>query len=124
MADPEEAEAETDETASPTPAEAAEEEEDPNQDEIEKKADMERQAPLVGLGDITKMKEMLFSVQDGRAIPVWIETGISSETNIEIQGEQVTDGMEIVCGSFKVLNRELKPRDAVEPAEGGSGRPQ
>ena len=66
------------------------------------------------LGDITKMKEVLFAIVDHRVKPVWVETGISSDTHYEISGEGLTENMEVVSGPFKTLNRELKPGDLVE----------
>ncbi|HPQ70145.1 MAG TPA: efflux RND transporter periplasmic adaptor subunit [bacterium] len=84
----------------------------------------EKTAPAEAPGSIKRLKELLFAIKDNRAVPVWITTGISSETQIEIEGEQVAEGMEIVCGSFKTLNRELKPNDLLEiEPEGKPGQP-
>lgn len=66
------------------------------------------------IGDLSKMKELVFAIEDNRIKPVWIETGISSEKNIEIRGEGLTEGMPVVCGPFKTLNRQLKPGDLIE----------
>jgi len=73
-------------------------------------------------GDVAKMKELLFAVKDHRAVPVWVTTGISSETDIEVSGEGLAPDMEIVCGNFKTLNRELKPNDLVEVPTGKKGK--
>ncbi|NLH50382.1 MAG: efflux RND transporter periplasmic adaptor subunit [Myxococcales bacterium] len=70
------------------------------------------------LGDITKMKEVLFAIVDHRVKPVWVETGISSDTHYEISGEGLTENLEVVSGPFKTLNRELKPGDLVEVGKG------
>ena len=78
----------------------------------------------VGAG-IARLKELLFAIQDDRAVPFWITTGISSETNIEVEGEGVAESMQVVCGNFKTLNRELKPNDLLEIApEGQNGPPE
>jgi HlyD family secretion protein len=68
-------------------------------------------------GDFTKMKELLFVVRNNRVMPLWITTGISSDTNIEVQGQGIAEGMEIVCGDFKTLNRTLRPNDLLERSE-------
>jgi hypothetical protein len=65
-------------------------------------------------GDISKMKELLFAVKDKRAQPVWVKVGISSDTHMEIAGDGLAEGMELVCGPFKTLNRTLKPNELVE----------
>lgn len=67
-------------------------------------------------GDFSRMKELLFVIQENRATPFWIETGISSDTHIEVVSEEVAEGMEIVCGDFKTLNRVIKPNDLLEAA--------
>jgi len=66
------------------------------------------------IGDLSKMKNVLFAIENERIKPVWIETGISSDTHIEITGEELAEGMQIVCGPFKTLNRQLQPGDLVE----------
>lgn len=73
------------------------------------------------IGDITKMKELLFAIVDGAAQPLWVETGISSDTQMEVTGEGLAADQEIICGPFKTLNRELKPGDLVTVAPGASG---
>jgi len=84
------------------------------QDESAEKKPM----PVIGQGDFTKLKELLFAVENDRATPIWVTTGISSDTNIEIEGEGVAEDMTIICGSFKTLNREIKPNDLVVVAPG------
>ncbi len=107
------------EQASPTPTEG----EDATPAAAEEAAENAESAEAPG--SIKRLKELLFAIKDNRAVPVWITTGISSETDIEIEGEQVAEGMEIVCGSFKTLNRELKPNDLLEiEPEGKSGKPE
>ncbi|HPM75525.1 MAG TPA: efflux RND transporter periplasmic adaptor subunit [bacterium] len=124
MRDPEQLAKEADknkkaENASPTPA--ASEQATPAA--TEEAAD--KSEPAEAPGSIKRMKELLFAIKDNRAVPVWIVTGISSETDIEVEGEQVVDGMEIVCGSFKTLNRELKPNDLLEiEPEGKAEQPE
>jgi HlyD family secretion protein len=68
-------------------------------------------------GDLAKMKELLFLIVNNRATPLWIKTGISSDTHIEVQGEGLREGAEVVCGDFKTLNRTLKPHDLLERSE-------
>jgi HlyD family secretion protein len=70
------------------------------------------------LGDITKMKEVLFAIDNHRIKPVWVQTGISSDAHYEISGEGLVENLEVVCGPFKTLNRELKPGDLVEVGQG------
>lgn len=81
--------------------------------ETESPADENDSNIAVG-GSISRLKELLFAIQDNRSVPVWITTGISSETNIEVEGEKVAEGLQIVCGSFKTLNRTIKPGDLLE----------
>jgi HlyD family secretion protein len=71
------------------------------------------------VGDFSKMKEMLFAIDEGVLRAVWIETGISSDSHMEVAGEGLAEDLEIVCGPFKTLNRELKPGDHVA-ASGGA----
>jgi len=71
------------------------------------------------VGDISKMKEMLFRIEDNRVHPLWVETGISSDTHMEITGENLAEDIQVICGPFKTLNRMLKPDDLVEIQPGG-----
>ncbi len=68
-------------------------------------------------GDFSKMKELLFVVKNERAVPLWVTTGISSDTHIEVSGEGLQENMEVVCGDFKTLNRQLRPNDLLERSE-------
>jgi HlyD family secretion protein len=60
---------------------------------------------------------------DGKALFRKVKTGISSETDIEIQSGELKSGEKVVTGPYKVL-RELKPGDLVEVQKrprGGAG---
>ncbi len=70
-------------------------------------------------GDISKMKELLFRIDEESVSPLWIETGISSDTHMEITGEGLAEDLQVVCGPFKTLNRLLKPGDSIAIQPGG-----
>ncbi|PLX31198.1 MAG: efflux RND transporter periplasmic adaptor subunit [Ignavibacteria bacterium] len=53
-----------------------------------------------------KPQEVVFIVRDGRARKLEVQTGISSDTYIEIE-TGVEEGMEIVKGSYRAISREL-----------------
>jgi HlyD family secretion protein len=59
------------------------------------------------------LKEVLFAAHDGRAAMVPVKTGISSDFDIEVQGA-VEAGIELICGPFKILNKQLKPGDLLD----------
>lgn len=54
-----------------------------------------------------KMREVVFVVKDGVAHIRPVKTGISSDTDIEIQ-EGVKEGEKVVVGSFRALSKELR----------------
>jgi HlyD family secretion protein len=54
-----------------------------------------------------KPKEIVFAVENGVAKAVPVKRGISSDQFVEIS-EGVKEGMEIVSGSYKAINRELE----------------
>lgn len=54
-----------------------------------------------------KLKEVVFSVVDGRASLVVVKTGISSDFDYEVEGP-IEPGLPLVCGPFKALNKELE----------------
>jgi HlyD family secretion protein len=54
-----------------------------------------------------KPKEIVFSVENGVAKAVPVKRGISSDQYVEIS-DGVKEGMEIVTGSYKAINRELE----------------
>jgi len=59
------------------------------------------------------LKEVVFHVTDGAAKMVLVETGISSEYEIEISGE-IGEGDEVISGPFRTLNKDIKDGDAVK----------
>lgn len=61
----------------------------------------------------TKLKELVFIVEDGRAKVVEIKTGISDFDNIEIL-DGITEGTELVSGPYFVVSKQLKDKDAVK----------
>ncbi|HDP98887.1 MAG TPA: efflux RND transporter periplasmic adaptor subunit [bacterium] len=60
-----------------------------------------------------EMIEVLFIVEDGVAKLVAVETGISSDTHIEVK-KGVTEGQQVVTGSYRVLSKTLKNGDRVK----------
>jgi HlyD family secretion protein len=54
-----------------------------------------------------KAKEIVFAVDNGVVKAVPVKRGISNDTYVEIT-EGVTEGMEVVSGSYKAINRELE----------------
>jgi HlyD family secretion protein len=54
-----------------------------------------------------KPKEIVFVIENGVAKAVTVRRGISSDQYVEIV-EGVTDGAEVVSGSYKAINRELE----------------
>lgn len=53
-----------------------------------------------------KPQEVIFIIRDGRARKLEVETGISSDTYIEIKSG-VEEEMEVVKGSYRAISREL-----------------
>ncbi len=64
-----------------------------------------------------KLKDVVFKVIDGRATMTVMETGISSEFDMEVTGD-LAAGDEIVCGPYKILNKTLADGDLLEMGEG------
>ena len=69
------------------------------------------------------LKEVVFTATDGRAAMVQVTIGISSDFDMAIEGE-LEPGTQLICGPFKVLNKELKVGDLLdvkdEAAVGGA----
>lgn len=61
----------------------------------------------------TKLKELIFIVEDGRAKIREIKTGISDFDNIEVL-EGITEGTELISGPYFVVSKQLKDNDAVK----------
>ena len=55
-----------------------------------------------------QLKEVVFTVVDSRAVLVPVQTGISSDFDMEVMGE-LEPGTQVVCGPFNVLNKDIKP---------------
>ncbi len=74
-----------------------------------------------------KPKEIVFAVENGTAKAVPVKRGISSDQYVEIS-EGVKEGMEVVSGSYKAINRELEDgaKIRVEEAKkpGQKGKPE
>ena len=58
------------------------------------------------------IRKVIFMVQDGKAVRVPVETGISDNTHIQITNG-IAAGDEIVIGGYRVLSRTLKDGDAL-----------
>ncbi len=59
------------------------------------------------------IRKVVFKVEDGKAVRVEVETGISDNTHIQITSG-VSAGDEIVIGGYRVLSRTLQDGDALE----------
>jgi HlyD family secretion protein len=59
------------------------------------------------------LKEVVFTVNGGRAAMLQVTTGISSDFDMEVEGA-LQPGAELICGPFKVLNKELKVGDLLD----------
>ena len=59
------------------------------------------------------LEEVVFTTTDGRAAMVPVKTGISSDFDIKIEAD-LEPGISLVCGPFKVLNKELKAGDLLD----------
>jgi HlyD family secretion protein len=66
------------------------------------------------------MRKVVFVVEGGVARARVVETGLASETEIEIVSG-VKDGERLVEGPYKVLSRDLKDGKRVEQAKEGKG---
>jgi len=69
-----------------------------------------------------KLKEIVFVVDDGIAKSVEVKRGISNDSYVEIV-EGITEGAQVVSGSYKAINRELEDGSKVrveEPKKPGS----
>ncbi len=79
-------------------------------------------APVAASGSAAKAradnkpKEIVFAVENGVAKAVPVKRGISSDQYVEIS-EGVKDGMDIVSGSYKAINRELEDGSKVRVEE-------
>ena len=58
-------------------------------------------------------KEVVFIVKDGKAVSVPVKRGISDDTHVEIT-EGAEEGMEVVSGPYRAINRELEDGIAVK----------
>jgi len=57
--------------------------------------------------------EVIFIVKDGKAVSVPVKRGISDDTHMEIT-EGAEEGMEVVSGPYRAINRELENDVAVK----------
>ncbi|HAH37994.1 MAG TPA: efflux transporter periplasmic adaptor subunit [Algoriphagus sp.] len=65
----------------------------------------------------TKMRELVFVMQDGEAKMKTIKTGISDFQNIEVL-EGLQEGDQVISGPYFVVSKELKDGDKVSKQEG------
>lgn len=61
----------------------------------------------------TKLKELIFVVENGKAVQKEIKTGISDFDNIEIL-EGVNEGDELVSGPYFIVSKQLKEGDLLK----------
>lgn len=67
----------------------------------------------ITLNRTDNLRDVVFRMLDGEAKMLLVTTGISSEFDIQVEGE-IHEGDEIVCGPYKTLNRKLKDGDPIE----------
>lgn len=67
-------------------------------------------------GGTTKLRELVFVSENGKAKAVKVKTGISDYENIEIL-EGLKEGDEVISGPYFIVSKELKEGDAVKKAE-------
>lgn len=67
--------------------------------------------------EASRPKEIVFVVDGGVAKAVTVKRGISNDAVVEIT-EGVTEGMQVVAGSYKAINRELEDGAKVKVDEG------
>lgn len=75
-------------------------------------------------GPGSNLQRVVFIVRDGQALLTRVETGIADHRSIEIKSG-LSEGDEVVTGSYRVLSRELSHGDAivVETSAPGGFRP-
>lgn len=66
--------------------------------------------------DKEEMLEVVFIVEDDKAKVIPVETGISSDTDIEIKNG-LEEGQQVVTGSYRVLSKTLKNGSSVKITE-------
>ena len=71
----------------------------------------------------SKPREIVFVVENGVAKAVPVKRGISSDAYVEIS-EGVKEGMDIVSGSYKAINRELEDGAKVRIEEAKKAAPE
>jgi HlyD family secretion protein len=72
--------------------------------------------------DENPMKAVVFVVADGVAKAVPVKRGISNDSHVEIK-EGLEPDMQIVSGTYRVINRELEDGSKVRIEEPRRGRP-
>jgi HlyD family secretion protein len=72
--------------------------------------------------DENKPKEIVFVVESGQVKAMPVKRGISDGAFIEIK-EGVAEGVEVVSGSYKAINRELEDGTKVRIEEQKKGKP-
>jgi HlyD family secretion protein len=73
--------------------------------------------------DESKLREIVFVVDDGTVKATPVKRGISDDTYVEIS-EGVDEGMKVVSGSYRAINRDLEDGAKVRVQEPRRERPQ
>ncbi|MEX0602079.1 MAG: efflux RND transporter periplasmic adaptor subunit, partial [Bacteroidota bacterium] len=63
-----------------------------------------------------RLDEVVFVVKDGVAKTAKVTRGLSDDTYVEVEGDEL-EGMEVVSGPFRALNRELEDGSKVKVEE-------
>jgi len=74
-------------------------------------------------GNGPKLQEIVFVVEDGTAKAIPVKRGISDDSHVEIT-EGVEEGMKVVSGSYRAINRDLEDGAKVRIQEPRRGGPQ
>lgn len=67
-------------------------------------------------GGTTKVKELVFVFENGKAVQRVVKTGISDYENIEIL-EGIKEGEEVISGPYFIVSKQLKDGDLVKKME-------
>lgn len=55
----------------------------------------------------------MFVVKEGKATTVVVKRGVSDDTHVAVTGKDL-DGLEVVSGPFRAINRELENESKVK----------
>lgn len=73
----------------------------------------EDQVDSLAGGASTRLKELVFVVENDQAVMRTIKTGISDYQNIEVT-EGLSEGEEVISGPYFTVSKELKDKDKIE----------